>query len=383
VVGASLAGVRAGEALRREGFAGDLTIVGEEDLAPYDRPPLSKQVLMGTWPPEQARLKVEPAVEADLRLATRATGLDLGAREVVLHTGERLGFDGCVIATGAVPRELPGTRWMAGLFTLRTFEDSLAIRAAAEAATRVVVVGAGFIGSEVASACRSLGREVTVLEAMPVPLERAVGAEMGAVLGGLHAANGTDLRLGAAVASIEGTDRVEGVRLTDGTTIAAEAVVVGIGVRPATDWLEGSGLVVDNGVVCDEFCRAMGAMGPADGIVAAGDVARWFNPFFGEPMRVEHWTNAVEQADAAARTLLDGPTEPYAPVPYFWSDQYGQRIRFVGHASGGEAVEVVEGSVEAMKFVATYRREGRLVAALTVNLPSRVVPYRNLILEAA
>ncbi len=374
--------MRAAEALRREGFDGDLTVVGEEDLAPYDRPPLSKQVLMGTWPPEQARLKVDPAVEGDLRLATRAVGLDVDARTVVLHTGERLEFDGCVIATGAIPRELPGTRWMAGLFTLRTFEDCLAIRAAAESAGRVVVVGAGFIGSEVASACRSLGREVTVLEAMSVPLERAVGTEMGGVLGGLHAAHGVDLRLGAGVDGIEGVEKVEGVRLTDGTTIEADLVVVGIGVRPATDWLEGSGLVVDNGVVCDEFCRAMTSAGAAEGIVAAGDVARWFNPFFGEHMRVEHWTNAVEQADAAARTLLGGPTEAYAPIPYFWSDQYGQRIRFVGHASGGETIEVAEGSVDEMKFVATYEREGRLVAALTVNLPSRVVPYRNKILES-
>jgi len=373
--------VRAAEALRRGGFEGRLTVVGEEDLAPYDRPPLSKQVLMGTWAPEQARLKVDPLVEADLRLATRAIGLDLESRAVVVHTGERLAFDGCVIATGATPRQLPGTRWMPGLFMLRTFEDCLAIRAAAEAATRVVVVGAGFIGSEVASACRSLGREVTVIEAMPVPLERAVGTEMGAVLGGLHASHGTDLRLGAGVAGIEGEEHVEGVRLTDGTTIEAEVAVVGIGVRPATDWLEGSGVVLDNGVVCDEFCRVLTPHGPDDGIVAAGDVARWFNPFYGESMRVEHWTNAVEQSDAAARTLLVGPTEAYAPVPYFWSDQYGQRIRFVGHASGGEVVEVVEGSTEAMKFVATYRREGRLVAALTVNLPSRVVPYRNLILE--
>lgn len=355
-------------------------MIGEEDLAPYDRPPLSKQVLTGAWPPEQARLKVDPSVAKGLRLATRAVGLDIGRREVLLHAGERLAFDGLVIATGAVARQLPGTRWMRGLFTLRSFEDSLAIRAAAESARRVVVVGAGFIGSEVASSCRAMGCEVTVIEAMPVPLARAVGAEMGSALGALHAAHGVDLRTGAGVAAVEGSQQVEAVRLTDGSVIDADVVVVGIGVRPATDWLDGSGVVVDDGVLCDEFCAATGASGRLDGIVAAGDVARWFNPLFGRSMRVEHWTNAVEQAEAAARTLVRGPTTPFAPVPYFWSDQYGARIRYVGHAGLGAEVEVVEGSTADLKFVATYRENGRLVAALTLDMPHRVMHYRAQIL---
>ena len=381
VVGASLAGVRAAEALRREGYEGELVVIGDEDLAPYDRPPLSKQFLAGTWDADRVRLKVDPSVEPSLRLATRATGLDLAAREVELHTGERLGFDGLVIATGARPRELPGSRWprssggMDGLFTLRTYEDSLAIRAAAERGARVVVVGAGFIGSEVASTCRGLGLEVTVLEAAPVPLERALGAEMGAVLGKLHTEHGVDLRLGTVVTEVEGTERVEAVRLADGSRLEADLVVVGIGVVPNTEWLEGSGVRVMDGVICDDFCAAVGA----EGVVAAGDVARWHNPLFGESMRVEHWTNAAEQADAAANTLLHGRVRPYAPVPYFWSDQYGARIRMVGHPGPDNVVEVEEGSVDESKFVATYRRGSRVVAALTVNMPQRVMHYREVI----
>ncbi|OWY60540.1 hypothetical protein B7486_68625, partial [cyanobacterium TDX16] len=238
---------------------------------------------------------------------------------------------------------------------------------------RVVVVGAGFIGSEVAATCREAGVEVTVLEAAPVPLERALGAEMGAILGGLHVQHGVDLRLSTGVAGIEGVDHVERVRLSDGSAVDADCVVVGIGVVPNTAWLEGSGLEVDNGVVCDETCLA------APRVVAAGDVARWQHPRWGS-LRVEHWENAQEQAEHAARTLLahgrGEAGEPYAPIPWFWSDQYDRKIQVAGHPSPGDEVRVVDGSTEEQRLVALYGDGEQLTAVLGVNRPRLVVQYR-------
>jgi NADPH-dependent 2,4-dienoyl-CoA reductase/sulfur reductase-like enzyme len=387
IVGASLAGLRAAETLRQAGFDGDVTLVGAEPHLPYDRPPLSKQVLAGEWEPDRIGLRpteVYDELQLDLRLGRTATALDLAARRVVLDGDEPLPFDGLVIATGAVPRSLPGTPPLAGIHVLRTVDDCLAIRADLDAGPRrVVVVGAGFIGAEVAATARRRGLAVTILEALPVPLGRALGEEMGRVCAQLHRDEGVDLRLGVGVSAFEGTGRVEAVRLADGSRVEADVVVVGIGVRPATDWLEGSGVPLGDGVVCDERCAVVGT----SGVVAAGDVARWPNRLFGEEMRVEHWTNAVEQGDAAARNLLawarGEPGEPFAPVPYFWSDQYDTKIQFVGRARPDDRVEVVRGSVAERKFVAIYGREGRIVGCLGFSMPRWVMQYRRLIAERA
>jgi NADPH-dependent 2,4-dienoyl-CoA reductase/sulfur reductase-like enzyme len=388
VVGASLAGLRATETLRRDGFDGRVVLVGAEPHLPYDRPPLSKQLLAGEWEPPELALRRAPydELEIELRLGVRATALDAAARELTLDGGERLAFDGALLATGAVPRTLPDMPDLDGIFVLRTIDDALKLRARLDEGPRVVVVGAGFIGSEVAATCRLRGLQVTVLEALPAPLVRGLGPVLGMVCGELHRDHGVDLRLGVGVAAIEGDGRVERVRLDDGTTVAADVVVVGVGVAPVTDWLEGSGLVLDNGIVCDETLLA------APGIVAAGDVARWPNPLFdGEMMRLEHWTNAAEQGVAAARRLLfdfgplvDGTApEVYAPVPFVWSDQYDRKIQTVGHFRGDDEMEVVYGSLEERRFVAVFGRNGRLVGALGFSMPAKVMQYRKMIEERA
>jgi 3-phenylpropionate/trans-cinnamate dioxygenase ferredoxin reductase subunit len=381
IVGASLAGLRAAQALRREGFDGPVTLIGDELRAPYDRPPLSKQVLAGDWEPERTALLTDDelaALDLDLQLGRRATGLDVGARRLELDGADSLPFDGLVIATGASPRRLPGTEHLAGVHTLRTLDDCLRLRADFDAAPRrVVVVGAGFIGAEVAATARGRGLDVTILEALPVPLGRVLGETVGNACADLHRDHGVDLRLGVGVAGIDGTDRVERIRLEDGSSIDADVVVVGIGVAPNTDWLAGSGLTVDNGVVCDATTLA------APGITAAGDVARWPNELFGELMRVEHWDHAIEMGTAAARRLVrsDDEAEPFSPVPYFWSDQSDRKIQHVGRARPDDEVELVTGSFEERRFAVIFGRGGRIVAALGFNRPRHVMQYRRLIVD--
>ena len=381
VVGASLAGLRACETFRREGFDGRLTLIGAEPHLPYDRPPLSKELLAGEWEPDQIWLRKQPydELQLDLRLGRRAVRLDRDGRAVALDDGERVDFDGVVIATGSTPRQLPGTPPLAGIFTLRTLDDCLAIRAELERGPRVVVVGAGFIGSEVVSTCRGRGLEVTALEALPVPLVRGLGPVLGGVLGDLHRDNGVELRCDAVVAGFDGSERVERVRLGDGSSIDADVVVVGVGVFPETRWLEDSGLTLDDGVVCDTTCRA------APGVVAAGDVTRWPNPLFdGELMRLEHWTNATEQGVHAARTLLAGDdAEPFAPVPFVWSDQYDTKIQTVGLVGADDEIEIAHGSLEERRFVALFGRAGRLTGALGFSRPRQVMQYRRMIAERA
>ena len=383
VVGASLAGLRAAETLRREGFDGTITVVGDETDAPYDRPPLSKQVLAGEWPPERVALYDEATLadlRLDWRLGQRAVGFDAAERAVTLDGGERIVADGVMIATGARPRTLPGTEGLAGVYTLRSLADSLAIRAEFDATPRrVVVVGAGFIGAEVAATARGRGLDVTVVEMADVPLERVLGAAMGRVCADVHVDHGVDLRLGIGVASLAGTDRVEQVVLSDGTRLDADVVVVGVGVIPNTEWLAGSGLEIADGVVCDETTLA------APGVVAAGDVARWPNRLFGESMRVEHWDNAISQGIAAANRLLagDGGGEPFAPIPWFWSDQYDRKIHLAGRSGPDDDVHVVTGSPAERRFAAIYGRAGRLVGVLAFNRPRHVMQYRRLIARGA
>ena len=381
IVGASLAGLNAAEALRREGFDGPVTLIGAESHLPYDRPPLSKQVLAGDWEPERAALTDSEELESDgieARLSVRATALDLAARELTLHTGETVAFDGLVIATGARCRTMAGTEGLDGVHVLRSLDDCLALRADFEAMPqRVVVVGAGFIGAEVAATARGRGLDVTMVEALPTPLSRVLGDAMGEVCAEVHRDHGVDLRTAVGVEHIAGDGRVERVTLSDGSTIDADVVVVGIGVIPNTEWLDGSGLEVDDGVVCDASCLA------ADRVTAAGDVARWPNELFGETMRVEHWDNAAQQGAHAARCLLDAAVGPFTPVPWFWSDQYDRKIQLAGRVRGDDEVRVVTGSVEERRFAAIYGRAGRITGVLGFNRPRHVMRYRALIEQRA
>jgi 3-phenylpropionate/trans-cinnamate dioxygenase ferredoxin reductase subunit len=360
---------------------GRITLIGDEAHLPYDRPPLSKQVLAGAWRPEQTALVPSTGtiddLDLDWRLGVPASGLDLRAREVCLAGGERVPYEGLVIATGASARRLPGTDHLRGVQTLRTLDDAIALRDALEGAGRVVVVGFGFIGAEVAATCRERGLDVSVVEALPVPLERGLGSELGQAVADLHRDHGVDVRLGVGVVGIDGDarDQVTRVRLTDGTDIETGTVVVGIGVAPNTSWLEGSGLSIDNGVVCD----ATGLAAP--GVVAAGDVARWPSARFGETMRVEHWENAVTMGPHAARRLLsgDGPAEVWDPVPWFWSDQYDRKIQLAGRAAAGDRVEVVAGSVQDRRFAALYGRDGAVVGVFGMSMPGNVMRWRPLV----
>ena len=381
IVGASLAGLNAAEALRREGFDGPVTLIGAENHLPYDRPPLSKQVLAGEWEPERAAL-TDPEELADdgieARLGVRATALDLAARELTLDTGETVAFDGLVIATGARCRTIGGTEALEGVHVLRSLDDCLALRADFEATPRrVVVVGAGFIGAEVAATARGRGLEVTVVEALPTPLSRVLGDEMGQVCAEVHRDHGVDLRTGVGVSAVSGGGRVEQVTLSDGSTVDADVVVVGVGVIPNTEWLDGSGLRVDDGVVCDATCLA------AEGVTAAGDVARWPNRLFGETMRVEHWDNAAQQGSHAARRLIDDSTLPFTPVPWFWSDQYDRKIQLAGRVRPDDDVRVVTGSVAERRFAAIYGRAGQITGVLGFNRPRHVMRYRALIEQRA
>jgi 3-phenylpropionate/trans-cinnamate dioxygenase ferredoxin reductase subunit len=387
VVGASLAGLRAVETLRREGYDGRLTLVGAEPHLPYDRPPLSQEMLAGDWEHDQIVLRKVPyeELELELRLGVAATAVDVGERKVTLATGAELPFDGLVIATGATPRRLPGQPDLDGVFTLRTIDDCHDVRDRLDRGAKVCVIGAGFIGAEVAATCRKRGLDVTVLEALPQPMVRGVGMELGAVLARLHRDHGVDLRCGVTLESIEGTDRVEHVRLADGEKVDCDVLIVAVGVAPETSWLDGSGLVLDDGVLCDATLQA------APGVVAAGDVCRWPNPAFDdEVMRIEHWTNAAEQGVYVGNRLLHGdsdgggePPAPFAPIPFVWSDQYDVKIQVAGRFGGQDRMEVVHGSLDEYKFVAIFERRGRISGVLGFSTPRQVMQYRRMIGEGA
>ncbi len=378
IVGASLAGYWAAETLRRDGFEGRISLIGDEHHAPYDRPPLSKKYLAGDLDDDRLALTTAERLadlQLDLRLGCSATGLDVAGRTLEVD-GAAEPFDGLVIATGTRCRTLPGTAGLAGVHTLRTRDDAAAIRdALADGARRLMVVGAGFIGAEVASTAIGRGVEVTMVEALEAPFGRVLGVEMGAVMADVHRHHGVDLRTGVGVDEVLGDGRVAGVRLADGATLDVDLLLVGIGVVPNTEWLEGSGLTLDNGVVCDGTCLA------APGVVAAGDVARWPNPRYGELMRVEHWDNAVQQGVHAARRLLQSDEEatPFAPVPWFWSDQYDRKVQLAGRPHPDDEVRVVAGSTAEHRFAAFYGRDGRFTAALGMNRPRQVMQSKGLL----
>ncbi len=378
VVGASLAGLWACEALRRHGFAGRIVLLGDEARLPYDRPPLSKQYLAGQWDAGRVQLRTRERIDEldlELRLGERAAALDLAQRAVALEDGTAVAFDGLVVATGAAARPWPRPA-PSGVRTLRRVEDSDALRdALVGGARRLVVVGGGFLGMEVAATARALGSEVTVVEPLATPLGRVAGPVLGEAVRTLHEAHGVDVRTGTSVAGFAGAERVEGVVVDGGETIAADVVLVAIGVEPETAWLEGSGVTLDRGVVCDATLAA------APGVVAAGDVARFPHPLAAAPVRLEHWTNAAEHGTHAAATLLAPPglATAYDAVPYFWSDQFGVKIQAVGLPGPDDEVVVVDGSVASARFVACHARDGALVAASCVGMPRRLMAFRALL----
>lgn len=384
IVGASLAGLQAAQTLRRADESMRITMVGDEPHLPYDRPPLSKHYLAGSWEEDKLRLRAAADPDAlglEWKLGTRAMALDLDARTVQLERGESLNFDGLVIATGASPRRLPGSE-LDGVHVLRTLDDANGLKAAFDAEpSHVVVIGAGFIGAEVAATARERGLSVSMVEAAETPLSRVLPTEAGEQITALHRAHGVDVYLGVGATIVGDGTKVTGVTLDSGTTIDADVVVIGIGVVPSTDWLDGSGLTIDNGVVCDTTCMA------APGVVAAGDVARWPNERFGSDLtRVEQWDNAVEQGGYVARRLLAWAAgeeiEPYTPVPWFWSDQYDRKIQLAGVPTS--KAELVQGSFDEQRFVQIFLDDDdAFVGALTWNRPRQAIQSRQLITRGA
>ena len=376
IIGANLAGGRAAEALRKGGFDGRLVLIGADPELPYERPPLSKEYLRGEMPKERTFI-IKPEVYEDqkieLHLGVEATRVDAKERVVELADGERLQFDRLLLATGGQERRLsvPGSD-LEGIYYLRTLADSERIAAELQPGKRLVVIGAGFIGAEVAASARMKGLDVTVLEMADVPLAHIVGEEMGRAYAEIHRDQGVTLVTGEALERFEGSTRVERAVSSSGRAIDCDFVVAGVGIAPATKLAEDAGLAVDNGVVVDEYCETS-----VPGIFAAGDVANFYHPVLDERLRVEHWSNAQRQGQTAAKNML-GQREPYVEIPWFWSDQYDVNIQYVGHAKTWDNM-VVRGDVAGRKYSAFYLKDGRLRATLTINRFKDISPSRQLI----
>lgn len=376
IVGGGLAASRTAEQLRRAEYAGPITIVSDEDHLPYDRPPLSKEVLRA----ETDDVALKPAefyAENDItvRLGSGATALDAVAQTVTLANGDVIGYDELVIATGLVPKWIPSFPELEGIRVLRTYGESLALRKHADSAKHAVVIGAGFIGCEVAASLRKLGVAVTLVEPQASPLASVLGTQIGDLVTRLHRAEGVDVRCGIGVTGVSGTNHVEKVQLSDGTELEADIVVVGIGSRPSTDWLDGSGIAVENGVVCDAAGRTS-----APNVWAIGDVASWQDAS-GHQVRVEHWSNVAEQARTIVPALLgvDAPTA--VVVPYFWSDQYDVKIQCLGEPEADDIVHLVED--DGRKFLAYYERDGAVVGVVGGGMPGKVMKARGKIANGA
>jgi NADPH-dependent 2,4-dienoyl-CoA reductase/sulfur reductase-like enzyme len=383
VVGEGVAGAMAAQTLRAEGFDGELTVVGAERCAPYHRPALSKKLLTGEIHRAGIDMAPQSPFEATVLRDAVAVGLDTAERTVRVRDGNdsrAIKFDGLVIASGATVRTWPGGRVPDGVLPLRTVDDCMAIRSSLGRRTRVVVIGGGFIGTEVAASLSSLGLKVTLLSRAEALLHAALGEEMGSYWTDLHRRHGVDVRTGVAVEGFVGKDRVKAVRLNDGSKVKADLVLIGLGVEPATGWLNDSGLTVDKGVVCD----ATGAAEGTSGIFAAGDVARWWHPLYQQHLRIEHWDQASRQGVTAAHNLLAGPegAEQYDAVPYFWSDQYEVKLQLVGVPTGYDSVEVIEGDRHSGAFAAAYGRDGRTIAVLST-IPGQVNDYRTAVADRA
>ena len=365
IVGASLTGAKAAEALRKDGFEGTVTLVGQEGERPYERPPLSKEYLRGEAGPEQLFVHKEGYYEAadiDLRLGQAVASIDVPGHAVVLASGEDLPYTSLLLCTGAEPRRLPlpGAD-LRGVYYLRDMASSATLRGAIEGAGKVAVIGAGWIGCEVAASARQLGAPVAMVEVAQLPLQKVLGPELGSFYRDVHADHGVEMHFGVAPEALVGPGAVEGVRLADGRTLQADVVVVGIGVAPSTVLAEQAGIDTQNGVLTNEYLETF-----SPGIFAAGDVANAFHPLFGERVRVEHWANARNQGPAAARNML-GRQEPYARVPYFYSDQYDVGMEYSGYAPAWDEV-VFRGDVAGREFIAFWLKDGRVAAGMNVNI---------------
>jgi 3-phenylpropionate/trans-cinnamate dioxygenase ferredoxin reductase subunit len=378
IVGASLAGAKAAETLREEGFDGRVVLIGSEDERPYERPPLSKDYLRG----EVGREKVYVHDEGfyakhalELRLGRTAVSLDTANAQLELDDGEQLSYDRLLLTTGAEPRrlEIPGAE-LEGVLYLRSVRDSDALRDRLDRGGAVVVVGAGWIGAEVAASARQRGLDVTVIEPASVPLERVLGTEVGAIYRDIHSDHGVRMLTGTGVEAFEGNRKVERVRTADGRVVDCDFVVVGVGVQPRTELAAAAGLAVSNGILVDECLRAS-----APGVFAAGDVANAVHPFYGDRVRVEHWANALNQAPAAARNML-GQSVAYDRLPYFFSDQYDIGMEYSGYARGFDRV-VLRGDLAAREFVAFWMCEDRVLAGMNVNVWDVTDPIKRLIGE--
>ncbi|MFF3544860.1 NAD(P)/FAD-dependent oxidoreductase [Streptomyces platensis] len=391
IVGASLTGLRAAEKLREEGFTGSLTLVGEEPQPPYDRPPLSKQVLLGKVPAGHTGLPQRRELDAQWKLGVRAAGLDPIEKRVLLADGAEVPFDRLLIATGtrARPWPHPAEAALDGVFTLRTSDEARRLAERLDAGPRrVLVIGAGFTGSEIASACRERGLAVTVAERGPAPLVGALGGTLGALAATLQRAHGVDLRCGVTVTGLEGNGRLTGAQFSDGTRIDADLAVVALGAVRNTEWLAESGLAAGpRGVTCDAGCRAFDMYGiVTDDIFAAGDVARFPHPLFEyQLLSLEHWGNAVAQAEVAAHNMVNpGPRRlPHLTVPAFWSSQFGLNIKSVGVPTFSDQVVIAQGSLKDARLVAVYGYRGRVTAAVSVNQARSLEYYQRLIETAA
>jgi 3-phenylpropionate/trans-cinnamate dioxygenase ferredoxin reductase subunit len=376
IVGGGLAAARTAEQLRRSEFTGPITIVSDEDHLPYDRPPLSKEVLRA----ETDDVTLKPAEfyeenDITVRLGTAARSVDTAAKTVTLADGSEIAYDEMIVATGLVPKNIPSFPDLEGIRVLRTFDESLALRKHAGSARHAVVVGAGFIGCEVAASLRALGVDVVLVEPQPTPLASVLGEQIGELVARLHRAEGVDVRCGIGVAEVRGESHVEKVVLSDGTELDADLVVVGIGSRPVTDWLEGTGIEVDNGVVCDAAGRAS-----APHVWAIGDVASWRNNV-GDQVRVEHWSNVADQARAMVATMLGKDAPASVSVPYFWSDQYDVKIQCLGEPEATDTVHIVED--DGRKFLAFYERDGVVAGVVGGGMQGKVMKVRSKIAAGA
>lgn len=376
IVGGGLAAARTAEQLRRSEYTGPVTIVSDEDHLPYDRPPLSKEVLRA----ETDDVTLKPAEfyaknNITVRLGNGARSVDTAAQTLTLADGSELGYDELIIATGLVPKRIPSFPDLDGIHVLRSYDESVALRKEAGSARRAVVVGAGFIGCEVAASLRKLGVDVALVEPQPAPLASVLGAQIGELVARLHRAEGVDVRCGVGVEQVRGADRVEKVRLSDGTELDADLVIVGIGSHPATGWLEGSGIEVDNGVVCDDHGRAS-----APHVWAIGDVASWRHSL-GHQVRVEHWSNVADQARVLVPAMMGQEPPATVSVPYFWSDQYDVKIQCLGEPEADDTVHIVED--DGRKFLAFYERDGVVAGVVGGGMPGKVMKARNKIASNA